>query len=80
LSVRALEEIIAVGGVGGSSRNKQRAVKPTTTDFPEVAEQLADVLDTRVSIQKPKGVKPGIIAIEFADAEDLARLAAQLRS
>jgi len=79
LSVRALEEIIAVGGVGGSARKKQRAVKPTTTDFPEVAEQLADVLDTRVSIQKAKGTKPGIIAIEFADAEDLARLAAQLR-
>jgi hypothetical protein len=48
--------------------------------FPEVAEQLADALDTRVTIQKPKGHKPGTIAIEFADAEDLARLAAQLRS
>jgi ParB family chromosome partitioning protein len=80
LSVRALEEIIAVGGVGGSARKKQRTVKPTSTDFPEVAEQLAHALDKRVTIQKPKGNKPGSIAIEFADAEDLARVAAQLRS
>ncbi|MBU6280416.1 MAG: ParB/RepB/Spo0J family partition protein [Actinomycetales bacterium] len=79
LSVRALEELLAVGVVGASTRKKSRTAKRTTTDFPEVTEQLADALHTRVSIHKPKGIKPGIIAIEFADAEDLARVAAHFR-
>lgn len=78
LSVRALEELISVG-VNPAGRSGTKKAKATgASDFPEAAQQLSDALDTRVSITRPRGGKPGVISIEFADAEDLGRLCGEL--
>ena len=79
LSVRALEELVAVG-VKANGRDARRKSKPTAvSDFPEVAHELSEVLDTRVRITRPGPDKPGTVIIEFADAHDLGRLLEQIK-
>ena len=72
LSVRAVEELVALG----SKSEKVKKVLPTKTPSPilkEVSDQLEGVLDTRVSVEL--GKEKGKITIEFADLEDLQRIA-----
>jgi ParB family chromosome partitioning protein len=72
LSVRATEELIALGDAETTAR---RAAKPRRTDAraDEVAGVLADRLDTRVRVQL--GTSKGRLVIEFADLDDLDRIA-----
>jgi len=71
LSVRAVEELVALG----SKSEKVKKVSPTKTPSPilkEVSDQLEGALDTRVSVEL--GKENGKITIEFADLEDLQRI------
>jgi ParB family transcriptional regulator, chromosome partitioning protein len=72
LSVRAVEELVALG----SKSEKSKKVSPTKAPSPvlkEISDQLEGALDTRVSVEL--GKEKGKITIEFADLEDLQRIA-----
>lgn len=72
LSVRATEEIVALGDEPGRrSPRRTRASRPTA-DLGDVAGRLADRLDTRVRVTL--GQRKGRIAIEFAGVGDLNRI------
>lgn len=74
LSVRAVEEIVAVGGeIAGRSR-RSRSRPPLAARFSELASALSDRLDTRVRVDP--GRSKGKVIIEFATPEDLERIAA----
>jgi len=71
LTVRAVEEIVASGGAkvkGGSVRSG----KVLAPKLKEIADDLSDHLDTRVSVEL--GKQKGKIVIEFATIEDLERI------
>ena len=77
LSVRAVEEIISVGVEGGKGGKKKSAggkSKNVSPELAELAEELGDFLNTRVSIEKSTGKSNGKIIIEFASGEDLRRI------
>lgn len=74
ISVRALEEIVAVGDVGdegGSSRTPKRRT-PTAPGLSEIAERLSDRFETRVKVDL--GRSKGKITVEFASLDDLQRI------
>ena len=75
LSVRAVEELVALLGKDGNS-SSPRAAKKSSTPSPvlkEISNQLEDQLDTRVLVEL--GKEKGKITIEFADLDDLRRIA-----
>jgi len=75
LSVRAVEELVALMGKDGKSE-PARSGKKISTPSPllkEVSNQLEDALDTRVQVEL--GKEKGKITIEFADLDDLRRIA-----
>ncbi|HWV27876.1 MAG TPA: ParB/RepB/Spo0J family partition protein [Aeromicrobium sp.] len=74
LSVRALEEIVAVGPDGQPKPNKRKTTGPTLTSprVAEIADRLSDRYDTRVRIQL--GRTKGKVVIEFATIDDLERI------
>ncbi len=78
LSVRTVEELVAVGEVADRTptprRPRQRSSTPGLSD---VAEQLADLLDTRVQVTM--GRSKGRVSIEFAGRADLDRILDVLR-
>jgi ParB family transcriptional regulator, chromosome partitioning protein len=72
LSVRAVEELVSLG----SKSERVKKIAPVKSPSPvlrELGDQLEDVLDTRVNIEL--GREKGRITIEFADLEDLQRIA-----
>ena len=79
LSVRAVEEIVAVGETGVPG--KKRAVRgkvPVAPGLAELAERLSDRLETRVRVQM--GRTRGRITIDVATMEDLERVVGLLES
>jgi ParB family chromosome partitioning protein len=72
LSVRAVEEIVAVGD--GSKERPQRRVgaKPTAPGLRDLADRLSDALETRVKVEL--GRRKGKIVVEFASLDDLDRI------
>ena len=72
LSVRSVEEIVAVGD--GPTRVRARRPRRISSDddLQELADSLADRLDTRV--QLTMGKVKGRVTIEFAGREDLERI------
>ncbi|MGA0851010.1 MAG: ParB/RepB/Spo0J family partition protein [Candidatus Nanopelagicaceae bacterium] len=71
LSVRATEELIALGSAGTKVSGKK--AKPRSSGkYQELVEKLEDALDTRVHIQSGKA--GGKIVIEYADGQDLQRI------
>jgi ParB family chromosome partitioning protein len=74
LSVRSTEELIAVGGGKKSATKKGGA--SSLGKYQELEEQIGDALDTRVKIKG--GKHGGKILIEYADSEDLLRIAKKL--
>ena len=71
ISVRGLEEIVAVGDVGGGTTRTQRA-RPKAPGLAELSDRLADRLETRVKVDLGKA--KGKITIEFANTGDLQRI------
>jgi len=74
MSVRALEEAIALGDAPDRSSPRRRARRLSA--FQHVADDLAERLDTRVTVT---GSARGRLNIDFASAEDLQRILAALR-
>lgn len=71
LSVRAVEEIVALGG-DQEKKMRSKIARTTPADIAALAARLGDHLDTRVKIEMGKA--RGKIAIEFASTEDLHRI------
>lgn len=80
LSVRAVEEIVALQGAGeqqnGSRSRGPRAGKRVSPALSGLADRLSDRFETRVKVDL--GQKKGKIVVEFASIEDLQRILAQL--
>jgi ParB family transcriptional regulator, chromosome partitioning protein len=75
ISVRGLEEIIAVGdlGTGGQGdRPSAQRRKPTAPALADLAARLSDRLETRVKVDL--GRSKGKITVEFASLPDLERI------
>ena len=71
ISVRGLEEIVAVGDTGRTSDRQARA-KPTAPGLAELADRLSERLETRVKVDL--GRRKGRITVEFASLDDLRRI------
>jgi ParB family chromosome partitioning protein len=76
ISVRGLEEIVAVGDRtdDDAETGRFKARKPTAPGLADLNERLSDRLDTRVKVSM--GKSKGRIAIEFASLGDLERIVA----
>jgi ParB family transcriptional regulator, chromosome partitioning protein len=74
LSVRTVEELVALGEVPGDEVPKRRAPRTvgSAPGLTEVAEALGDRLDTRVQVTM--GRSKGRVTIEFAGRADLERI------
>jgi ParB family chromosome partitioning protein len=71
ISVRALEELVAVGETGSPTTRQVRR-KPVAPGLTELADRLSDRLETRVKVDL--GQRKGRITVEFASMEDLQRI------
>jgi ParB family chromosome partitioning protein len=72
ISVRALEEIVAVGETGGSAGQRTIRRRPSAPGLAELADRLSDRLETRVKVDL--GQRKGKITVEFASLDDLRRI------
>jgi ParB family chromosome partitioning protein len=73
LSVRAVEEIVALGArPAKAARQQPTGAKPMAPGLRDLAERLSDVFDTRVKVEL--GQRKGKIVVEFATLEDLERI------
>jgi ParB family chromosome partitioning protein len=71
ISVRGLEEIVAVGEAG-TRKTAVRRRMPTAPGLSDLAERLSDRLETRVKVDL--GQRKGRITVEFASLDDLRRI------
>jgi ParB family chromosome partitioning protein len=71
ISVRGLEEIVAVGDRTAEEPPVRRR-KPTAPGLKDIADRLSDRLDTRVKVDL--GQRKGRITVEFASLDDLRRI------
>jgi ParB family chromosome partitioning protein len=73
LSVRAVEEIVAVGDDGPVKATRRAAVnKPVAPALRHLADRLSDLFETRVKVEL--GRSKGKIVVEFATIDDLERI------
>ncbi|MQA93112.1 MAG: ParB/RepB/Spo0J family partition protein [Streptosporangiales bacterium] len=73
LSVRAVEEIITMGGAGAPPKEKRKAGRaPVAPGIKDLADRLSDHFDTRVKVEL--GRRKGKITVEFASLDDLERI------
>ena len=75
LSVRAVEEIVALG----ATERPTRTTRPRAPQAPELAamsQQLSDLLETRVNVEM--GRRRGKLVVEFASVDDLERIVGQI--
>lgn len=80
LSVRAVEEIVAMGetAVPGGKARSARGKQPIAPGLADLAERLSDRLETRVKVQM--GRTRGKITIDVATMEDLDRVVSLLEN
>jgi ParB family transcriptional regulator, chromosome partitioning protein len=71
ISVRGLEELVAVGGPKAAQPAARRN-RPTAPGLADLAERLSDRFETRVKVDL--GQRKGRISVEFASMEDLRRI------
>jgi ParB family chromosome partitioning protein len=76
ISVRGLEEIVAVGDLGSGPANAPRRSRPTAPGVEDLAARLSDRLETRVRVDL--GRRKGRITVEFASLPDLERIVAMI--
>jgi ParB family transcriptional regulator, chromosome partitioning protein len=73
LSVRAVEEIVAIGDDSPAKASRKPAVsKPVAPALRHLADRLSDLFDTRVKVEL--GRNKGKIVVEFASIDDLERI------
>jgi ParB family chromosome partitioning protein len=72
LSVRSVEEIVALGGDDAKAPRARRANKPVAPKLEVLANRLADRFETRVKVDL--GRSKGRIVVEFASIDDLERI------
>jgi ParB family transcriptional regulator, chromosome partitioning protein len=72
ISVRGLEEIVAVGVEDGPETRRPPRAKPTAPGLAELADRLSDRFETRVKVDL--GRSKGKITVEFASLDDLRRI------
>jgi ParB family chromosome partitioning protein len=72
LSVRSVEEIVAVGEGESARRRGPHTSKPVAPRLADIAAVLSDRLDTRVNVDL--GRSKGKVTIEFASIDDLERI------
>ena len=72
LSVRAVEEIVALGADASRGTRQPPRKQPVAPGLKDLANRLSDVLDTRVKVEL--GQRKGKIVVEFASLEDLDRI------
>ncbi|GAA5140579.1 ParB/RepB/Spo0J family partition protein [Nocardioides marinquilinus] len=71
ISVRGLEEIVAVGADDERAARRVRR-RPTAPGLTDLAERLSDRFETRVKVDL--GQRKGKITVEFASLDDLQRI------
>ena len=76
LSVRAVEEIVAVGGVEQPTRAAVRHKRPQAPALAALGERLSDLLETRVTVEL--GRRRGKLVITFGSVDDLERIVGQV--
>lgn len=72
LSVRAVEEIVALGVRPIKAPRAPGASKPVAPGLKDLADRLSDIFDTRVKVEL--GQRKGKIVVEFASLDDLERI------
>jgi ParB family chromosome partitioning protein len=72
ISVRGLEEIVALGEPDDDAPARRVAPRPTAPGLEDLSDRLADRLETRVKVAL--GKSKGKITVEFATLEDLRRI------
>ena len=72
LSVRSVEEIVAVGEGRSARRRGPHTSKPVAPRLTDIAAVLSERLDTRVKVDL--GRSKGKVTIEFASIDDLERI------
>lgn len=72
LSVRAVEEIVALGVEPAKAHRQPARRAPSAPGLAALATRLSDVLDTRVKVEL--GQRKGKIVVEFASLDDLDRI------
>jgi ParB family transcriptional regulator, chromosome partitioning protein len=76
LSVRAVEEIAALGEAPAERSAQPRQRRPVAPDIADLAARLSDHLETRVRIDA--GRYKGKITVEFSGTDDLGRISAAM--
>ncbi|HEV2240265.1 MAG TPA: ParB/RepB/Spo0J family partition protein, partial [Streptosporangiaceae bacterium] len=78
LSVRAVEEIVALGVQAAKApRQAQARPKPIAPALKDLADRLSDAFETRVKVEL--GARKGKIVVEFASIDDLERIVETMR-
>ena len=73
LSVRTVEELVAVGDDDAPRQRSPRAARrPTAPGLSQLADRLSDLFETRVKVEM--GQRKGKIVVEFATVDDLERI------
>lgn len=72
LSVRAVEEIVALGAPPVKSQRAQSAKAPVAPGLKDLADRLSEIFETRVKVEL--GQRKGKIVVEFASLDDLERI------
>jgi ParB family transcriptional regulator, chromosome partitioning protein len=72
LSVRAVEEIVAVGARPEKKPRRSVAATPVAPALKDLADRLSDIFETRVKVEL--GQRKGKIVVEFATLDDLERI------
>jgi ParB family chromosome partitioning protein len=72
ISVRGLEELVAVGELGSAETATRRRTPVERPELNELRDRLSDRFDTRVKLDM--GRSKGRLTLEFASLEDLHRI------
>ncbi len=76
ISVRGLEELVAVGDLRREPPRTSGPAKPSSPALDDLARRLSDLYETRVKVDL--GRRKGRVTIEFASVPDLERIVAAM--
>ncbi|HVA60836.1 MAG TPA: ParB/RepB/Spo0J family partition protein [Mycobacteriales bacterium] len=76
LSVRAVEELVAVGDTSIRARRGRAGARPVAPGLTELAARLSDHFETRVTVAI--GRRRGKLAVEFGSIDDLQRIVSMM--